>query len=60
MIKTYANLPGWKFEIHEVSAGVYEVVARDASGRLVQGKGLDVYDVLEKCKTEAAAFLKRA
>jgi hypothetical protein len=59
MIKTYADLPGWKFEIHEVSVGVYEVVARDASEHLVQGKGINVCDVLEKCRTEAATFLKR-
>jgi hypothetical protein len=36
MIKTYPDLPNWIFEIEEVSAGVYQVLARSSLGQQVE------------------------
>jgi hypothetical protein len=58
MKKTFPELPGWIFDIGEVSAGVYEVMGRDKNGRVVSGKGIDVYDLINKCKAEASKLSK--
>jgi hypothetical protein len=42
MRKTYADLPGWSFDVQEVSNGVYRVVATDA--------------LIERCKAECKAL----
>src|SRR5580704_6940797 len=35
MRRSFPELPGWSFLIEEVSAGVYEVTAKDAAGHRV-------------------------
>jgi hypothetical protein len=30
-MQTFDDMPGWQFEIDEVSMGVYEVIVRDAA-----------------------------
>jgi hypothetical protein len=52
-MKEYADLPGWEFEIDEVSAGVYEVVGRDAAGHRVSAKGSNLDDLLGNCRNAA-------
>ena len=55
MITTFEELPSWKFDVDEVSAGVYEVVGTDDRGHRVQFKGTDPEALIEQAKTAAAA-----
>jgi hypothetical protein len=57
--RTYPDLRNWVFEIDEVSAGVYEVVARDNAGQEVSDKGIDVAAIIETCKEQAKEFVLR-
>jgi hypothetical protein len=54
--KTYTDLPEWEFELDEVSANVYEVVGSDKCGHRVSHKGLDLDEIIEQCKKDAAAI----
>jgi hypothetical protein len=49
MRRVFSDLPGWSFEIDEVSAGVYEVIATDKHGRRFSDKDTDPDALLEKC-----------
>jgi hypothetical protein len=53
MIKNFADLPDWIFDMNEVSAGVYEVVAKDSMEHIVSAKGFDLDLVIEQCRTKA-------
>jgi hypothetical protein len=55
MIETYSELPTWKFDVQEVSAGVYEVVGTDDRGRRVQFKGTDPDRLLDEARSAARA-----
>ncbi len=50
----FSDLPGWSFHTDEVSAGVYEVVARDQDGNTVSEKGFDPDSVLRICRAKAS------
>ena len=39
MKKRFPDLPAWYFYVDEVSAGIYEVIGRDAAGNVVSAKG---------------------
>jgi hypothetical protein len=52
------DIPGWIFEIDEVSAGVYKVTGKDAFGRSVEKLGFDRDAMLDDCKKYAAQFVK--
>jgi len=52
-IKSYPDLPDWTFEITEVSAGVYEVVASDRAGHKISDKGIDVEGLISACRVRA-------
>lgn len=54
MKKTYDDLPGWEFDIREVSVGVYLVHATDRLGRTVQGTDFDPDKLLERARAKAA------
>lgn len=54
MIRNYPELPGWIFDIDEKSAGVYEVVARDARGRTIKKAGTNPEQLIDECKREIA------
>jgi len=56
MIKTFPKLPEWKFELDEVSAGVYKVVGTDKTGRTVSSTGTDLEELIEQCKKDALAI----
>ena len=47
------DLPGWSFEMDEVSAGVYRVRGVDRAGRSVEASGTDPDVLLEACKQAA-------
>jgi hypothetical protein len=53
MKQSFQDLPGWAFEIEEVSANVYEVTGTDSARRTVKVKGTDPDAVLEDAKTSA-------
>lgn len=54
----YPELPGWKFDIDEVSANVYAVVVTHESGRQVSTKGFETEldELVEQCKRFAKTF----
>lgn len=54
MKKTFPDLPGWTFDMDEVSASVYKIVGRDRQGHCVSAKGVDFYVILDECRKEAA------
>ena len=60
MIKILPDLPGWTFEIEEVSAGVYKVVARDKHGQMLSNKGTDPDGLLKSCGEEARRLMDAA
>lgn len=53
MKQKFLDLPNWDFDLEEVSAGVYEVVAIDALGHRVSAKGGDLDALVEQCRCEA-------
>ena len=53
MKQTFQDVPGWTFEIEEVSANVYEVTATDGVGHRVQVKGTNPYELLEEARKSA-------
>ena len=57
MKKTFEELPGWIFEMEEVSAGVYEVTGTDSYGRRVQSKGTDLDRLVDECREYASRLL---
>jgi hypothetical protein len=50
----FPDLPGWSFDLDEVSAGVYLVKGVDEAGRSVVARGTDPESVLEQCRESAA------
>lgn len=56
MKETFSDLPGWIFDLDEVSANVYEVIGRDTYGHCVFAKGVDLDDLLEKCRKQAKCY----
>ena len=59
MTRTYPDLPGWSFEIDEESAGVYQVVAKDARGRTIVRVATDPEFLIDECRREAADLSQR-
>jgi hypothetical protein len=49
----FTELPGWKFEIDEISAGVYKVRGKNKSGRNVEATGVDPDTLIDECKKSA-------
>lgn len=52
--RRFVELPGWTFEIDEISAGIYSVKGVDEVGRSVASSGTDPDAVLNECKKSAA------
>lgn len=53
MKNQFPELPGWQFNLDEVSASVYEVVGQDRAGHRVTAKGTDPDALLEQCRNDA-------
>ncbi len=45
-VKTFDDLPGWTFEVNEVSACVYRVTGADSLGRRTEATGTDPEELL--------------
>jgi hypothetical protein len=56
----FDELPDWEFEVTEVSAGVYTVVACDRKGRRVAITGVDPEAMLIECKLTATEMANEA
>ena len=52
--RAFPELPGWMFNVDEVSAGVYRVRGVDEAGRSVEHTGTDPSTLLDNCKNSAA------
>ena len=59
MRRTFADLPEWSFDIDEVSAGVYRVIAIDKNGRQISKTGIDPEALIEECRREAGSMSRR-
>ena len=53
MKRTFLDLPGWSFDIDEVSAGVYQVIATDEEGRRITKIGIEPEMLIAECRSEA-------
>ncbi len=56
----FPDLPGWTFEIDEVSFGMYEVYGRYDSAGVIRKTGTDPDALLAECRREAQDALTRA
>jgi hypothetical protein len=54
LTKTFEDLPGWTFEVEEMSAGVFRVKGSDATGGSLEVTGTDPSALLEDCRRAAA------
>jgi hypothetical protein len=54
------DVPGWTFEVREVSAGVFVVTGRDVHGRNIERIGEDVDAMLVACRLWARQWLPSA
>jgi hypothetical protein len=60
MKQSFPDVPGWTFDIEEVSANVYEVTGTDSVGHRVQMKGTDPDALLEDARKSARRIRESA
>jgi hypothetical protein len=60
MKREFPELPGWSFEIEELSAGGYHITATAKSGRTFETRGPDLEALLAECRQEVAALSEQA
>jgi hypothetical protein len=53
MLIEFPDLPGWRFNVEEVSFGVYRVFGRDEAGRCIAKSGTNPDALLEECRMDA-------
>ena len=51
--RTFPELPGWTFDLDEISAGVYRVRGVDEAGRSVEATGTDPDALVDECRKSA-------
>jgi|GEM_PF-6222903 len=54
MYMNFDGLPGWTFQVDEVSAGVYVAVGKNESGPSIRVEGEDLDELLARCRRYAA------
>ena len=54
MKRIFLDLPGWSFDVDEVSASVYQVVATDDEGHRFSKVGTDPEMLIAECRCEAS------
>jgi hypothetical protein len=59
MSSTFDDLPGWTFDIQEISMGSYQIVAKDTAGRRMIKKGpeSELSGMMIECKEYARKFI---
>jgi hypothetical protein len=60
MMRTFPELSEWSFDINEMSAGVYQVVASDRRGHRISKTGIAPDVLIDECRREANATIQRA
>jgi hypothetical protein len=58
MAEKFNDLPGWDFEIDEVSAGVYKIVGVDKSGHEVSATGFDSDELIKQARLDALTIMR--
>jgi hypothetical protein len=58
MAVEFEELPGWRFDADEVSAGVYKANGVDRQGRNVEAMGTDPDALIEKCRQSALQIME--
>lgn len=54
---SFDDLPGWLFEVDEVSAGTFIVQVSDSSGVRVELRGIDPEKLLTRCRDEVVRIM---
>ena len=49
----FSEIPGWSFDVDEISAGVFKAVGRGRAGQTVEATGVDPVMLMERCKQAA-------
>ncbi|MDM3871861.1 hypothetical protein QSV34_10915 [Porticoccus sp. W117] len=52
-MKEFKELPNWRFDMEEVSANVYTVIAKNSEGGSISKTGVDLDELIEECKKDA-------
>jgi hypothetical protein len=52
-MEQFADAPGWTFSLQEISAGVYQVRARDRRGRTFEASGTDPDELIQRAHAYA-------
>jgi hypothetical protein len=52
----YEELPGWRFNVEEISVGVYRVTGTDEFGHRTSSEGLDPDVLLDECRSAAISI----
>jgi hypothetical protein len=55
----FKELPGWRFDADETSAGVYKAAGVDRQGRNVEAIGTDPDALNKQCKQSAIEMVKK-
>lgn len=53
MKKVFEHLPNWTFDLNEVSAGVYQVIATHVTGCSIVAKGTELDKLVELATVDA-------
>lgn len=56
MKRSFPDLPEWSFDIDEISAGVYQIIATDRGGHRISKTGIDPDGLIDECKREARSM----
>jgi hypothetical protein len=57
-MKTFLELPDWKFEVDEVSSNVYEVIASNMFGQKISQTGTNIEQLIHFLTKKAAELDK--
>jgi len=58
-MQTFVDMPGWTFDLDELSVGVYGISVSDSTGRRYQAKGPDPDKLLRDAREWVARIQKR-
>lgn len=57
MRRSFSDLPEWSFDIDEISAGVYQIIAIDRKGHRISKTGIDPDGLIDECRHEARSMI---
>jgi len=56
----FDDLPNWTFSVEESSIGLYVVKGKDKNGRNIEMRGVDVDELVGKCRDFALAIVEKS